>query len=199
MYRVPPLVEDNDEARLARRKNRQRILQAREEAAANRKSSRSTGKKMEYRPREKAKFASIEAGKSIDEHAHGLRALARPRARRQRRRQSETSFFGRALGGTCLYAARRMPEIADSIVDVDRAMRWGFGWELGPFQAWDAIGVESMAESVRARRQTDSAARRQSARVAGEIVLHNRKGPRELFRFCPASMRPLAEPPESSF
>jgi 3-hydroxyacyl-CoA dehydrogenase len=46
----------------------------------------------------------------------------------------------------CLYAARRVPEISDSIADVDRAMRWGFGWELGPFETWDAIGVESMAK-----------------------------------------------------
>jgi len=42
--------------------------------------------------------------------------------------------------------ARRVPEISDSIVDVDRAMRWGFGWELGPFETWDAIGVEPMAK-----------------------------------------------------
>ena len=39
-----------------------------------------------------------------------------------------------ALSETCLYAARRIPEIADRIVDVDRAMRWGFAWELGPFE-----------------------------------------------------------------
>jgi 3-hydroxyacyl-CoA dehydrogenase len=48
----------------------------------------------------------------------------------------------------CLYAARRVPEISDSIVDVDRAMRWGFGWELGPFEVWDAIGVEPMAKQL---------------------------------------------------
>ncbi len=44
-----------------------------------------------------------------------------------------------------LYAARRIPEIADSIADVDRAMRWGFGWELGPFEICDALGVEAVA------------------------------------------------------
>ena len=60
-----------------------------------------------------------------------------------------------ALSETCLYAARRVPEIADRIVDVDRAMRWGFAWELGPFEMWDAIGVERMADGARARRQRD--------------------------------------------
>ena len=56
-------------------------------------------------------------------------------------------FLWASLGETCLYAARRVPEIADTIVDVDRAMRWGFGWELGPFEMWDAIGVERMAKA----------------------------------------------------
>jgi 3-hydroxyacyl-CoA dehydrogenase len=47
-----------------------------------------------------------------------------------------------------LYAARRVPEISDNVVDVDRAMRWGFGWELGPFEVMDAIGVKAFAAQV---------------------------------------------------
>jgi 3-hydroxyacyl-CoA dehydrogenase len=42
---------------------------------------------------------------------------------------------------TLLYCARRIPEIADDVVNVDRAMRWGFAWDLGPFESWDALGV----------------------------------------------------------
>src|ERR1700686_497420 len=57
-------------------------------------------------------------------------------------------FIWGVLSGMCLYAARRVPEIADSIVDVERAMRWGFVWELGPFEVWDAIGVEPMAKQL---------------------------------------------------
>lgn len=47
-----------------------------------------------------------------------------------------------------LYAANRIPEIADSVEEVDRAMQWGFNWELGPFQRWDAIGVRYAAERI---------------------------------------------------
>lgn len=48
---------------------------------------------------------------------------------------------------TLAYSARRMGEIADDVVNIDRGLRWGYGWELGPFEAWDAIGVkESLAE-----------------------------------------------------
>jgi 3-hydroxyacyl-CoA dehydrogenase len=48
----------------------------------------------------------------------------------------------------CLYAARRVPEISDNVVDVDRALRWGFAWELGPFEIMDAIGVKVFAGQV---------------------------------------------------
>ena len=50
-------------------------------------------------------------------------------------------FFRRTTLDLLGYAARRVPEIADSPADVDRAIRWGFGWEMGPFQMWDALGV----------------------------------------------------------
>src|SRR5207249_4800019 len=53
-----------------------------------------------------------------------------------------------ALSEMCLYAARRVPEISDNIVDVDRAMRWGFAWERGPFEIIDAIGVKAFAAQV---------------------------------------------------
>jgi len=52
------------------------------------------------------------------------------------------------LSETCLYAARRVPEISDRVVDVDQAMRWGFAWELGPFELMDAIGVKAFAAAV---------------------------------------------------
>ena len=51
-----------------------------------------------------------------------------------------------ALSEMCAYAARRVPEISDSLADVDRAMRWGFGWELGPFEVWDALGAENITK-----------------------------------------------------
>jgi len=51
-------------------------------------------------------------------------------------------FFWRTLSRTLIYAANRVPEISDDIVHIDHALRWGFGWALGPFETWDAIGVE---------------------------------------------------------
>ena len=103
--------------------------------------------KMEYRARQKARFASIEAGKQIDDTRERIRALVGP-AMEGKGGDKASRFLWATLSATCLYAARRIPEIADRIVEVDRAMRWGFGWELGPFEIWDAIGVKRMAEAL---------------------------------------------------
>src|SRR6266852_670153 len=102
---------------------------------------------MEYRPRQKARFASIEGGKTIEDTRQRLRALLGPILEGQKGDKAQEFLWG-SISETCLYAARRVPEISDSVVDVDRALRWGFGWELGPFEVLDAIGVKAFAEQV---------------------------------------------------
>ena len=51
---------------------------------------------------------------------------------------------------TLIYSANRLGEIADDVADIDRALRWGFGWERGPFETWDALGVKATAEKMEA-------------------------------------------------
>lgn len=104
-------------------------------------------KTMEYRPRQKAKFASIDAGKQMDDTRARFAALVGPALEGNGDKASQ--FLWGCLSGSALYAARRVPEIADTIFDVDRAMRWGFAWELGPFEIWDAIGAERMADALK--------------------------------------------------
>jgi len=103
---------------------------------------------MEYRARQKARFASLEAGKTIEDTTQRLRALAGPILEGHEGDNAQQFLWG-ALSETCLYAARRVPEISDNIVDVDRAMRWGFGWELGPFEMMDALGLDAFVAQVR--------------------------------------------------
>ncbi len=97
----------------------------------------------EYRPQEKVRFESIGATKGVDSPAARLKTMVSgddPAAR----------FAWKVLSRTLIYAANRMGEIADDIVQVDRAMRWGFNWDLGPFEAWDAIGVPESVERMKA-------------------------------------------------
>jgi len=102
---------------------------------------------MDYRPRQKARFASLEMGKTIEDTRERLRALVGPLLEGQKGDKAQQFLWG-ALSEMCLYAARRVPEISDHIIDVDRAMRWGFAWELGPFELIDAIGVTPFAAQV---------------------------------------------------
>jgi 3-hydroxyacyl-CoA dehydrogenase len=94
-----------------------------------------------YVPRTKGRLASLDAAKSIDDAGVRIRTLflAKDRA---------GEFLRETLGPTLLYAARIAPDVADSIDDVDRAMRWGFGWELGPFETWDAIGLKAVLDAL---------------------------------------------------
>jgi 3-hydroxyacyl-CoA dehydrogenase len=103
--------------------------------------------KMEYRLQQKARIPSIEAGKAIEDTRDRLRLLVGP-ALEGKSGDKANRFLWTGLSETCLYAARRVPEIANTIVDVDHAMRWGFGWEIGPFEIWDAIGVEPMSKAL---------------------------------------------------
>lgn len=63
--------------------------------------------------------------------------------------QDAAATFGwEVVARTLLYAARLVGEIADDVVNIDRAMRWGFNWELGPFEMWDALGVAGTVERM---------------------------------------------------
>jgi 3-hydroxyacyl-CoA dehydrogenase len=94
-----------------------------------------------YVPRVAPRFASVEAARSIEDVKARVKALwlAKDRA---------GELLRLTLGPTLLYAARIAPDVAESIDDVDRAMRWGFGWELGPFETWDAIGIREVLEAL---------------------------------------------------
>jgi 3-hydroxyacyl-CoA dehydrogenase len=149
-------------------------------------------KKMEYRSREKARFGSIEAGKAIEDTQTRIRALLGP-ALEGKQGDKANQFLWNALGGTCLYAARRVPEIADTIVDVDRAMRWGFAWELGPFEMWDAVGVEPMTKALEREGKEIPAVVKQVLASPGKSFYANERGTTSYFDLGVAAMKPVTE------
>ncbi len=97
-------------------------------------------KTLEYRPRQKPKFAALEMAKNIDDVSARLKNLLGGPGKNK-----EGQFLWTALSELWTYSANRVPEISDTIVEIDRAMRLGFNWELGPFELWDAAGVEATA------------------------------------------------------
>ena len=109
-------------------------------------------KTLEYRPRKKPKFASLEMAKNIDDTSARLKMLLGGSGK-----SKEEQFLWAALSDLWTYSANRIPEISESIVEIDRAMRLGFNWDLGPFELWDAAGVE--ASVARMTRESRAVAR----------------------------------------
>src|SRR6202167_74513 len=100
-------------------------------------------KTLEYHPQQKAKFAALDMAKNIEDTGVRLRMLLGLEGSGPQKGDKAGAFLWSALSDLWTYSANRVPEISDSIVEIDRAMRLGFNWELGPFEVWDAAGVEA--------------------------------------------------------
>ena len=97
-------------------------------------------KTLEYKPSVKAKFATLEATKSIDNLRDRMKVLIAGK-------DKAGEFYRATFYSLFAYVSNRIPEITDELFKIDAAMNAGFAWELGPFEAWDALGV---AETVKA-------------------------------------------------
>jgi 3-hydroxyacyl-CoA dehydrogenase len=93
-------------------------------------------KTLEYKSSQKVKFASLEAAKSIDSLPARIKMLAMAQ-------DKAGEFYRSTFMSLFAYVSNRIPEISDDLFSIDAAMKAGFGWEMGPFELWDAIGVEA--------------------------------------------------------
>ncbi|WP_182995370.1 3-hydroxyacyl-CoA dehydrogenase/enoyl-CoA hydratase family protein [Pelobium manganitolerans] len=100
-------------------------------------------KTLEYRPQEKVKSATLEATKPIENLAQRMKVYAQGK-------DKAGEFFRVSFSGLFEYVSNRIPEISDELYRIDDAMRAGFGWELGPFEVWDALGVKEGVEMMKA-------------------------------------------------
>ncbi len=87
-------------------------------------------------------FDSVKRAKRIEDVGARMKAMAAAEDR-------AGLLAWKTLSATLVYAANRLGEIADDVVAIDRAMRWGFNWALGPFETWDALGVAEVAARLR--------------------------------------------------
>ena len=97
---------------------------------------------LEHTPQEKVKLASLEAAKNASGVGNKIKALYYAK-------DQAGEFTFKTLSETLIYAANRIPEIADDIVNVDNALKWGFARKLGPFEAWDAIGLSKSVAKMK--------------------------------------------------
>ncbi|XXF80274.1 3-hydroxyacyl-CoA dehydrogenase NAD-binding domain-containing protein [Myxococcaceae bacterium GXIMD 01537] len=100
-------------------------------------------KTLEYKAQQKVRYDSLGAAKDIED--------VRERVASVMNAQDKAGKFAEHVTLDVLaYSSRRIPEIADDVVNVDRGVRWGFGWDLGPFEIWDAYGVKKGVERMKA-------------------------------------------------
>jgi 3-hydroxyacyl-CoA dehydrogenase len=97
---------------------------------------------LEYHPRHKPKFPALDMARNVEDSGARIRMLLGLDGSGPQKGDKAGAFLWAALSDLWTYSANRIPEISDTIVEVDRAMKLGFNWEMGPFELWDAAGVE---------------------------------------------------------
>ena len=98
---------------------------------------------MEYSSQKKVRFDGFRLAKGHQRTGEKIAAMAYSD-------DKAGKFFWEVLSRSLIYSANRIPEICDDVVNVDNALKWGFGWELGPFEAWDAIGLDRSVDRMNA-------------------------------------------------
>ena len=98
---------------------------------------------LEYRSSKRAKFTTLELTKSVDKVVDRFKILVSGK-------DKAGEFYRKSFTALFAYVSNRIPEITDELYKIDDAMKAGFGWEHGPFQIWDAVGVEKGIELMKA-------------------------------------------------
>jgi 3-hydroxyacyl-CoA dehydrogenase len=99
-------------------------------------------KTLDYRPQNKVRYESLGAAKDVEDVRERVATVLKGT-------DKAAKFAERVTLDVLAYTSRRIPEIADDIVNIDRGLRWGFGWDMGPFETWDAIGVREGVERMK--------------------------------------------------
>ena len=141
----------------------------------------------EYRERQKPKIASLETAKNTDRLEDRLKALIHAKDR-------AGEFLWRTSSEAMIYAANRIPEIADNVVEIDNAMKWGFAHELGVFETWDVIGVEQSVGRMREEGRAIPANVERMLASGAKSFYKTENGARHYFDFAGGEYKPIPQP-----
>lgn len=146
-------------------------------------------KKMEHRPRQKATFTSIDMGKNIEDVCDRVKSLAYAKDR-------AGEFFWDIMASILIYSANRIPKIAAEVMSIDNAMKWGFGWELGPFETWDAIGLEKSVERMKSEGREIPQKIIDMLAVGADCFYREESGSRLFYDFASKTYKTIPTPKE---
>ncbi len=137
----------------------------------------------DYQPLEKPGFASVQMVKQVDDPGQRLKTMLGGVDR-------GAEYAWKTLRDSLIYTFNRIPEIADDIVNIDNGMRWGFNWELGPFEMLDAIGVENFVK----RAEKDGVKVPASLKEIERFYRFSEQHGKEFYDISSKSYKPLSLP-----
>ena len=142
----------------------------------------------DYKPQEKTKFSSLEAAKGVEDMNKRIKMLVWGEDR-------VGEFLWKTMSRTFRYSANRIPEIADTIVEIDNAIKWVFGWEIGVFETWDAVGLVKSVERMRSEGQPIPESIEKMLASGAESFYKNEDGNESFYDLVAGEYKPLPERP----
>lgn len=140
----------------------------------------------DYGPRQRASFPSFDLARGIEDLRGRVKVLFQAPDR-------AGQFYRKLFSDVFHYSAMRVPEIADDIVRIDNALKWGFGWELGPFELWDVLGVECMLPDWESAKRPIPPLVEKLRATGGKTFYAKEGGTTAFFDWATASHLPLPE------
>ncbi len=137
----------------------------------------------DYRPLQKPKFASVQMVKQIDDPRRKITTVVNGA-------DQGAEYAWRSLRDTLIYGFNRIGEIADDVVNIDNAMKWGFNWELGPFEMLDAIGVPTFVK----RAEKDGVVVPEALKNIYSFYRYSEDGRFEFYDVIAQTYRPVPQP-----
>jgi 3-hydroxyacyl-CoA dehydrogenase len=148
-------------------------------------------KTLEYRAQNKVRYESLGAAKDVEDVRERVAVVLNGQ-------DKAAKFAERVTLDVLAYASRRIPEIADDVVNIDRAMRWGFAWDLGPFEVWDAYGVRKGVQRMK-ELGLQPAAWVEEMLATGRESFYAVEGGRDTYwDIASKSVKPVAENPRTA-
>jgi len=186
VFRLPELIETLLEKKLLGDKTKGGFYKKTKNAEGKTEILELDLKTFEYKPQQKTKFPSVDAAKQIEEISPRVKKLVWGDDR-------VGEFLWKTTSRISRYAANRIPEIADTIVEIDNAIKWGFGWEIGVFEAWDAIGVRESVDRMTKEGQAVPENVRKMLDAGAETFYKNENGDRSFYDLVAGEYKPMPE------
>ncbi len=141
-------------------------------------------KTLEYESQGKVKFATLDMAKAIDDLRLRTKLLIAGQ-------DVAGEFYRRIFGGLFAYVSNRIPEVSDDLYKIDDAMKAGFGWELGPFETWDLIGLEKGIELAEKEGKTVAKWVHDLVASGSKTFYHSEKGSKKYYDITSKAYRTI--------